>query len=535
VVGPTPFRVGELAPTTRIQEAHAIDPKLGTFFAAGALALLAVSGAWAQVGDPIPGATPLGDESVRVELIAQLPDSGSGGKPLARPMILTGDGMGRVFVADQNGEVLQIHSDRSVSVFLDVASATPLLANQGQQGLSAFAFHPDYHEPGTPGYQKFYTASSQPTTSGTPDYPVPGAAPLSHHSVLHEWTVSADPDAIDPTSAREILRVAEPYGDHNMAQISFNPLSQIGSSDYGLLYVAMGDGGNVCCPRPSVDPHFTGQSLASPLGTILRIDPLQDTGGGTAYSIPVDNPFASDGDASTLGEIWAYGLRNPHRFSWDTGGTGRMLISDIGQANVEEIDLGQLGANYGWSEREGTFLVEHFNEDDVFPLPGNDATFGYTYPVIQYDHDEGDRAISGGYVYRGARSSPLYGEYVFGDLVSGRIFISPVALLTGASTQSYFEELRLIDHADGQEKSLLEMVGGGVPAPRADLRFGMDDAGSIYLLTKRDGSVRRLVPGPEPVPVLPAAGSWVLASLLLGFAIATIHRRRSAPARPWTA
>ncbi len=165
------------------------------------------------------------------------------------------------------------------------------------------------------------------------------------------------------------------------------------------------------------------------------------------------------------------------------------MISDIGLSNVEEINLGRLGVNYGWSEREGTFLVFHDNELEVFGLPADDATFAFTYPVIQYDHDEGDRAISGGYVYRGSQVPTLLGEYVFGDLVSGRVVYAPAASLDGTA-QASFQELRFIDAADGVEKSLLEIIGGGKPASRADLRFGTDDSNNIYLVTKQDGSIR---------------------------------------------
>lgn len=488
-----------------------------------ALFALAAPPALAQVADPVPGPIPVGSLAARVELVAVLPDSGPGSAPRARPMTLVGDGSGRSFVADQNGFVLQLHPGGTVSVFLDLASATALVTNQKQKGLSSIAFHPDYHEPGSDGFGKFYTASSQSTASGTPDFPVPAGAPESHHAVIHEWTVGSDPDAIDDTSAREILRVGEPYIDHNVGQIAFDPRLAPGHPDRGLLYVALGDGGNICCPRPSVDPHFVAQDLSSPLGAILRIDPLEAPGGSAPYTIPADNPFAGDGDPLTLGEIWAYGLRNPHRFSWDRGGAGRMLISNIGQANVEEIDLGAIGANYGWSEREGTFLVMHFDEPEVFPLPPDDAGFGYSYPVVQYDHDEDDRAISGGYVARGAFSGTLAGRYVFGDLVSGRVFHAPVHALDG-SGQAAFEVLRLIDAADGQEKSLLEMIGGGVPAPRADLRFGLDDGGRIYLLSKRDGAVRRLLPRSAPVPAFGAVAWGMLALSLVAAAIPLLRR-----------
>jgi hypothetical protein len=412
-------------------------------------------------------------------------------------MLLTGDGSGRRFVADQNGFVYQIHSDGGLSTFLDLTTATDLVANQGQKGLSSFAFHPDYFDPEAAGFGRFYTASSQTVSSGLPDYAVPAGAPTSHHSVLHEWQVDpTDADAIDPTSAREILRIAEPYGDHNVGQIGFDPTASPADPHYGLLFIAMGDGGNgePCCPRAVVDPLFQGQDLSSPLGTLLRIDPLQD--GSSAYGIPSDNPFANDGDSQTLGEIFAYGLRNPHRFSFDTGDVAGLLVSDIGQASVEEINRIVAGGNYGWSEREGTFLLMHDNEVEVFPLPPDDASNGFTYPVIQYDHDEGDRAISAGYVYRGTKVGPTRDQYVFGDLVSGRIFVAPATLLDGSGLVA-FSELRLIDASDHTPRTLLEMVGDGIAAPRADLRFGRDDEGETYLLTKRDGRVRLIVQSPS--------------------------------------
>jgi len=464
--------------------------------ALAALVLLLASGARAQVSDPVPGNVPLGDIAIHLEVVAELPDSGPVSRPRARPMLLSGDGGGRRFVADQNGLVYQIHADGGLSVFLDVAATTNLVTNQFQKGVSAFAFHPDYFDPTAPGFGRFYTASAQTSESGTPDHPVPAGAPTSHHSVIHEWQVDpADPDAIEPLSAREVLRIGQPYQDHNVGQIGFDPNAAPGSPDYGLLYIAMGDGGNEepCCPLSAVDPLFLGQDLASPLGKILRIDPLKD--GGNAFRIPDGNPFADDGDPQTLGEIWAYGFRNPHRFSWDPGGAGDLFVSDIGQANVEEIDLVEGGGNYGWSEREGTYLVRHDNSVEVFDLPLDDASRGFVYPVIQYDHDEGDRAVSAGYVYRGTRVPQLTGQYLFGDLASGRVFYAPANLMNGSGAAS-FAELRLIDSADHTPKSLLEMVGDGVAAPRADLRFGLDDDGEIYLVTKWDGRVRRIVRSP---------------------------------------
>ena len=163
--------------------------RLRTFLSvcmAVAASLTPVSGSHAQVADPVPGAVPLGDKSVIVQFLVQLPDSGSQTRPRARPMIMSGDGTGRRFVADQNGLIYQLHAALGLSVFLDLRTSTELLTNQGQKGLSSFAFHPDFTVSGVPGFNKFYTASSQVSGSGIPDFPVPPGAPASHDSVIHE-------------------------------------------------------------------------------------------------------------------------------------------------------------------------------------------------------------------------------------------------------------------------------------------------------------------------------------------------------------
>jgi hypothetical protein len=481
----------------------------------------------AQIADPIPD-IPVGDVQVEVEFVVSLPDSGSISRPTARPMTLVGDGSGRRFVADQNGLVYQVHADDTLSLFLDVAAATDLFANFDLQGLNSIVFHPDHLDSSTPGFGRFYTASSQTAASGTPDFPVPVGAPTSHHAVVHEWQVfSANPNAIDPTSVREVLRIGVPHPDHPIGQIGFAAAAPAGDPNHGLLFIAMGDGGSPTCCPPLIDPLLVGQDLSSPLGTLIRIDPLQ--AGSESYGVPTDNPFADDGKPSTLDVIWAWGFRNPHRFSFDTGSSGRLLLSDIGASNIEEINLVVKGANYGWSKREGTFLIMQNDLFDVYPLPADDAMFEFSYPVLQYDHDEGDRAISGGYVYRGGGTSQISGDYVFGDLVSGRLFRTAAEALNG-SGQVAFEQLRLVDSVDGLEKSLLEMIGGGTPAPRADLRFGRDDAGEIYIVTKQDGSIRKLVGDPVSVPAMSAIGLIPLVALVLATGLWTLQSFRRAGA-----
>ncbi len=422
------------------------------------------------------------------------------------------DASDRLFVLDSRGGIRLIDGGvASPNIFLNLSGIPNkvgqpdidlVVGNFGQQGMGGFAFHPDYATPGSDGFGILYTAHSD-NQSGkpTPDFPSPGST--VHHSVITEWRVDpGNPNAVDVTSRRELLRIGQPFADHNMQQIGFNPLSNPGDADYGMMYISMGDGGNNSPPIPT-DPFQGGQNPGTPLGAILRIDPLGNNSTNGNYGIPNDNPFVGDPDLQhtlgidesttpqdeTLGEVWAYGLRNPHRFSWDTGlnGTANMFISDIGQASIEEINLGVAGANYGWRDREGTFATDPFNQNTLNALPGNDGLFGYTYPVAQYDHDEGF-AIVGGFVYRGEAISTLQGKYIFGDLVNGRMFYTDVDDMTLGS-QATVHELTLFH--DGSEETLLQIMGN---APRADLRFGVDSDGEIYVIAKRTGEIFRLVP-----------------------------------------
>ena len=395
------------------------------------------------------------------------------------------DDSGRLFVADMAGIVYVIRDGRpATKPFLDLrASRHAFTAGQlFEEGLVSFAFHPDYDHRGQPGYRKFYTFSTERRGSGAPTFtaPVP-TTPTAHDDVIVEWTAdSRDEDAIDPASAREVLRIAHPRHDHVGGEIAFDRAAAPGDPEFGKLYVSVGDGGNTVARNGQVDEWRTAQNLMLPLGKMLRIDPLARE--GRPYTVPADNPFARD--AHALPEIWAYGLRNPERFSFDTGGTRKLLIADIGQDQAEEIDVGSPGANYGWSEREGNRMVSHGDETRRLGLPLGDFLAGYTYPALTYGHHLG-RAITGGYVYRGNALPELRGMYVFGDIVSGRLFAADVVRLSSGA-QAPFYELPLVHR--GRPRTLLDIVGAG----RADLRIGVDRRGELYLLTKQDGMIRRL-------------------------------------------
>jgi len=281
-----------------------------------------------------------------------------------------------------------------------------------------------------------------------------------------------------------------------------------------------------------VGDHEQLQRLDTPLGTLLRIDPLGGPfmRGGPAfnYGIPTTNPFANDPDRTVLGEIYAYGFRNAHRIHWDVGGEDvGPYVSDIGRSHIEEVNRLVSGGNYGWPVREGTYEIDVEADPDVVFERSEDGP--YEYPVAQYDHDEGS-AIAGGVVFRGDPTSPLEGKFVFGDIVNGRIFYADTADLLAADdgdpdTTAQIHEVSLIH--EGQAATLREIVADALGEPavgRVDLRLGMDSGGQIYLTTKQDGFIRSFTPVPEPDGVI----SIVAGALLL---VALERRRRHAMGR----
>jgi glucose/arabinose dehydrogenase len=415
------------------------------------------------------------------------PPPSSTGRPRAGLNFLyfAPDGTGRLYVNDTRGKIWRVdRNSGATTLFLDLRAVrgSALIGDGLQVGLRSFAFHPDYARAGRPGYRKLYTVSTETAASrpaATPTFS--GECPTLFHDVLAEWSVDAANTRVLPGSRREVLRIVEWRRDHNADQLMFDPNATPGTANYGKLFVGVGDGGN----WPShPDPYEQAQDGRSLAGKILRIDPLQR--GGKPFSIPPDNPFV--GRADILPAIWAMGLRHPQNICFDLGGTRRMIFTDIGQAKIEEVNLGVRGANYGWPLREGTFVTARFDETTLYARGPNDAASGFTYPVAQYDHTEG-RAITGGFVYRGSRVPSLRGQYLLGDMVNGRVFHVPVSHLKLGET-AQLRELTL--KRNGRTVTLRELVNG--PNYRVDLRFGQDSAGEVYVLTKQDGKIRRLVP-----------------------------------------
>ena len=306
--------------------------------------------------DPIPQKIQKGNIVVGVIERFQLPETKD---PSKKPATTTayarlqyimpvGDGTGRLAVCDLRGQFyLADPKTGSVRLYLD-HNAYPLSFDTStmpnETGFGGFAFHPDFGKKGKPGYGKFYTGIS--VTSGSGDVDYHSAANGSHESVVIEWTTKDHTAVPFEGTYREIFRVGQFAPNHSIGTLAFNPTATSGSSDYGILYFCLGDGG------AAFDPMDYGQSMESPHGAILRIDPLKRTG-SSAYGIPKDNPFVSNSKVAP--EIWAYGLRHPQQFSWDEA--GRMFINDIGQNQIEEVNIGKAGANFGWRIREGTFAT----------------------------------------------------------------------------------------------------------------------------------------------------------------------------------
>jgi len=289
-----------------------------------------------------------------------------------RPVYLThaGDGSGRLFVVEQAGVIKIVREGKTLSTpFLDIRDR---VESGGEKGLLSVAFHPKYKENG-----RFFV-----------NYTARKAGVL--RSVIAEYKVSqTNPDIAD-RAERVILEIEQPFANHNGGLNKFGP--------DGFLYIGLGDGGG------AGDPLNAGQSLDTLLGKILRIDIEHEP-----YAIPQDNPFVGRADAQ--GEIWAYGLRNPWRFSFDRC-TGRLFAGDVGQDRLEEIDLIERGKNYGWRIMEGS---------QCYDPPTLCNTQGLELPIAEYDHSLGC-SVTGGYVYRGTQFPALIGHYLFGDYCSGRIW-----------------------------------------------------------------------------------------------------------------
>jgi hypothetical protein len=402
----------------------------------------------------------------------------------------------RLFVSDQRGPIYTVSYDgRTVTPYVDTNDPRwrQQVQSQGRErGVQSFAIHPQFGEPGTPGYGKLFTWSDVQATGATPDFR-PSGGDHTHDMVLLEWTARnhASP-TYDGGAPRELFRVEDPFTNHNGGRIAFHPLPPPGHPEHGLLYIGVADGGS------GGDPLNHAQNLGSVFGKILRIDPLGRNSANGKYGIPASNPFQDDNDPATLGEIYAYGVRNPQHIAWDRT-TARMFVTDIGQNTVEELNVVTPGANLGWNQWEGSFRFAGGRSGVSPENPRSDPKI--TYPVAEYDQTDpllgGRVAVTGLAIYRGDEIPQLNGAALFGDLPNGEMFaISADHPPSGG--QSGIR--RVLFNQGGQAKTFLSIIQeknaaqGKERATRADLRFYTGNEGRVYLLNKADGTIRVLAP-----------------------------------------
>ena len=457
------------------------------------LLLLGATGLQAQT-DVLPP-IPRGDIAIHLQPVAT---------GLAAPAyaISAPGATNRLYVVEQNGLLRVIENGLLLSTpALDMRAlvAPPLVLTNAndERGFLGLAFHPGFATLGSPGFGTLYTYSSQLIAAGTsPTYVAPNNATMGYQNVVSEWKMSTSvPGTVDPNSQRQIISFGKNANNHNGGTVAFGP--------DGYLYLGTGDGGNARDVGAShIEPGGNGQNLSTPLGKFLRFDPLNPalTAGSAdtisangQYRIPTTNPFQGVGQVP---EIYAYGFRNPYRFSFDRL-SGDLIVGDVGQGTVEEIDRVILGGNYGWAVKEGDFLFDRNTGLVGARSPG--APSGLIDPIsgtlgtLEYDHGDGI-SITGGFVYRGSALPQLYGKYVFGDLalrnapprVDGRLFYAD--LDTGL-----IREFQLPEFANGLLPNGLTVHG-----------FGEDAAGELYALvtnTPANGSggiVYLLTAVPEP-------------------------------------
>jgi glucose/arabinose dehydrogenase len=435
---------------------------------------------------PLPGAIQPGSIHIGLQQIA------SGLVAPVTAISAPGD-TSDLFVVDQGGKIDVIHNGvMQATPLLNLSaleSAVPLSPQYDERGLLGLVFSPGFNDPNSLGFHKLYTYQSEATGTATANF-APAAGTLTsginHQNVLTEWTVSStNPNVVDTSTRRDLLREDHPALNHNGGTIAFGP--------DGYLYLGIGDGGTANDAGNGHLPNGNAPDLSVIMGKMLRIDPNTRTG-NRQYGIPADNPFVSTAGAQP--EIYAYGLRNPYKFSFDQP-TGRLIVGDVGQNNIEEVDLVTSGGNFGWSAKEGTFLFNRTGPNGgTVGANSPGSPLGLIDPVLEYDHTAGS-AVVGGFVYHGSLLPQLDGKYVFGDF-SNSPFTGP------ANGRLFYADLSTGQINEFNMDAPLGMWLKGI---------GQDANGELYVLASQNlgpvgstGVVIEVVPEPSSALLATAIG-----------------------------
>jgi len=446
-----------------------------------------------QTNEPFPQpiARTEGVITVTLREFASLPDIDG---VAARMMTLVEEPVTkRLFVSDMRGPLYTVSADgKTVTPYLDTNDpkwGVPVQSQGRERGVQSIVLHPQFAQAKTPGFGKLYTFTDTSNQTPAPDFTTPGEKP-THDTVLLEWSAKTPGAATyDGEAPRELLRLRQPFGNHNGGMIGFNPLVRPGAPDFGLMYVSIADGGS------GGDPMNLAQNLGSAFGKLFRIDPLGKNGRNGKYGVPAANPFVKTAEA--LPEIFAYGIRNMQRFGWDPK-NGAMFMSDIGQNIVEEVSPISAGANLGWNTWEGSY---RFISRQAVSTESPRSDPKMTYPIVEWDQLDpvllptNSSSSVGVIAYRSTTVPQLTNRLLFGDMPAGELFhVSADDLPKGG--QDAIRRVLFVTAAGAAPRTFLEIIQeknqaqGKKPAIRADLRFDANAAGQIFLLNKADGTLR---------------------------------------------
>jgi len=425
--------------------------------------------------DPIPEKIPMTDIVVELEEFAQIPFSGDQ-NPRTRITKLTYQpNTNKLFVVDLRGKLYFLNGNKP-EVYLDMMKEKPnFIHTPGlATGFGSYAFHPEFAKNGL-----LYTVHTEPAGTAKADFGYADSIKVTLQWVISEWKTKTPGAMPFAGESRELMRVDMVSQIHGVQEIAFNPLAKPGDADYGLLYIGVGDGGSAENGYP-----FLCRGNENIWASVIRIDPKGNNSANGKYGIPEINPFAKSENANVVKEIFAMGFRNPHRIIWDQ--QGRIFVANIGHQDIESLYLIHAGSDSGWPIREGSFVIDPSqNMFNIYPLPADDAKNNFNYPIAEYDHDEGN-AIAGGFEYNGKLLPELKGKFVFGDIVKGRMFYIDMNDIK-PGTQAPIKEWRIA--VNGEITTLSKLCG----SEKVDERFGMDNNGELYLTTKPDGKIYRLV------------------------------------------
>ncbi len=438
------------------------------------ISLLAAPSVFGQLSNPIPATIPFSDLKVHLRQFAQIPVGPKGNSeniPRINMVREVPDASGRMAVIDLNGYLYMLDGQGQHNLYLNFRDHFPKFIDSPGKGTGsgAFAFHPEFADNGI-----FYTTHAEANGAATADFRPLDDSKITLQWVLTRWVCSDKNATTFSGSKKELVRMEFTTQIHGTQDIAFNPYAQKGDADYGMLYVCQGEGG-----ASENGKYLNVASKASFMGTIWRIDPEGNNSRNGKYGIPSDNPFV--GEAGSVQETWAYGFRNPHRLAFEKKGEETLLfVGDIGQHNIEEVNLVKKGGHHGWDRREGTFEYKR-TDRKVYNLPTTDAE-EYVYPVAQYDHGEGN-AISLGAVWKAEHSPAFHGQFFLGDILHGHIFHAPFEALT-QGTPYPLQKAKIII-PNGSETVFRDWI----TAPRVDLRFATKRNGELLLFTKADGRI----------------------------------------------